>query len=109
MLLLAGHLEEGLVHLDAVIPKMPDNLYGARLRAEALEHLERTEAALTAWRDLAIHDPSAGIEVARIELERGNRRAAQTALIDALDRGGSSARELAESYPSLRPLVVELP
>jgi arylsulfatase A-like enzyme/tetratricopeptide (TPR) repeat protein len=109
MLALAGELERGLHHLDAVIPRMPDNTYGATVRAEALEHLGLNDRALAAWRDLATRDPAAGVRVARLELELGNEPVAREALVDAVDRGGEPVRSIAGGYPELHELLSQIP
>jgi len=109
MLVLAGRLEEGLTHLDAIVPLMPDDTYIAGTRAEALEHLGRTDLALIAWQGITTRDPRAGIHVARLQLERNDKPAARRALKEAIDRGGDSIRTLASGYPELQDLVSEIP
>lgn len=107
MLILSGRLEEGVGHLDAVLPAMPENTYGAELRARALEHLGRNDEALSAWLALAAREPAAGVYAARLQLEVGDEPAARASLADALDRGGDRARDLALSLPELEDLLGE--
>ncbi len=57
------------------------------------------------WRGLATEQPGAWLQVARLELARGNRTAAKTALAEALSRGGDKARQAAEKDPGLRELL----
>ena len=109
MLVLAGRLEDGVEHLEAVVPQLPDDTYIASVRAQALEYLGRTDQALTAWKEIATRDPSAGIHVARLELTRQNDQAARRALMEAIARGGDSIRTLASGYPELQELLSEIP
>jgi len=109
MLVLAGRLEEGLTHLDAIVPLLPNDTYIAGIRAEALEYLGRTDEALIAWQGMTARDPRAGIQVARLHLERNDEPAARRALREAIDRGGDSIRTLAGAHPELQDLVAEIP
>jgi cytochrome c-type biogenesis protein CcmH/NrfG len=103
-LVAAGRPYEGLPYLEQVLPHMPDNVFGAMALAQALELTGRADEALAAWRRLAVAEPMAALEVARLELERGRRRAAEAALADALARGGAEVRQRLENDPVLRAL-----
>ena len=109
MLILAGRFQEGLDHLEVVLPQMPDDTFGASVRAQALEDLGRTDQALAAWKEIATRDPGAGIHVARLELERQDEDAARKALTEAINRGGDAIRTRAGRYPELEELVSEIP
>jgi Flp pilus assembly protein TadD len=108
MLVLSGQLEEGVRELNSVIHHMPDNTFGAELRASALEQLGRYEEARAAWEDLADREPTAGVHAARLQLRDNDAETARTSLREALDRGGKPVRDLIGTFPELRAIMNDL-
>ncbi len=100
-----GDAERALPFLEEAATRRPELLQASIFRARALSALDRDEEALVIWRGLATEQPGAWLQVARLELARGNRTAAKTALAEALSRGGDKARQAAEKDPGLRELL----
>ncbi len=105
LLFAEGDAEKALPFLEEAATRRPELLQATIFRARALSTLGRDEEALVIWRQLAARQPGAWLQVARLELGRGNRKAAKTALNEALSRGGDKARQAAEKDPGLRELL----
>ncbi|MCD4748341.1 MAG: hypothetical protein K8R59_03115 [Thermoanaerobaculales bacterium] len=91
--------------LEDAFARQPGLIQAAVFRARALQALGRTDEALAALHELAPNQPGAWLQIARLELDRGNRREARAALNEALAAGGERARAAAEKDPVLSGLL----
>jgi len=105
LLLLSGKAAQALPLLEEAHRQRPELQQATVLRARALEAVGQIDVALAAWREMARSQPPAWLQVARIELARGNRDSARRALSEALRRGGEPARQAVAKIPALAELL----
>ncbi len=90
-------LAEALHERPALVP-------AAVQLARALMQVGRSEEALKIWKQLTPRVPAAWIQIARIELGRGNEKAARQAVADGLAKGGPRFAAALERNPELKKL-----
>lgn len=73
--------------------------------ARAFMQLERYEDAIGVWRQLSATHPAAYLQIARVEYQRGNRRAAREALDQGLAKGGPGFAKGISQFPDLQKLM----
>ncbi len=101
----AGRPEQALPLVEEALRARPDLVQAAVMRGRILEQLGRPREALAQWRHMGANNPGALLQVARLELKLGDRKAAQGALDRALKLGGDKARQAAVRDPGLRALM----
>jgi len=105
VLFVAGDAEQALPMFEEALVLKSDFLLAAVFRARCLTVLGRTADALQAWRRLAPHHPGAWLQVARIELDRGQIGAAREAVANGIAAGGDQARRAVENDSALSQLA----
>ncbi len=101
----AGRPRDALPLIEQALRQRPSLVQAALMRARILEKIGRKEEALSQWQHMGSQNPGALLNVARLELELGRRRAAREALKKALALGGDRARAAAQKHPGLRSLL----
>lgn len=105
LLLAAGRPAEALPHLEKAVQLQPAFFQAAAQHATALVRLGRMDEAVAAWKQIAGAAPDAWLNVAKIELARGNEAAARAALARGSAVQGDRFRALAVRDPQLRSLL----
>ncbi len=105
LLVRQGKPGQALPLLDAAIAARPDLMPARVARANALAQLGRLPEALASWRQIAASRPAAWLQVARLELARGDAAKAREALAQAIATDGDKARRAAARDPKLKALL----
>jgi choline-sulfatase len=100
-----GDAAAALPFLESALRLRPDLMQASAYRARALEKLNRLDQAEAAWREIAATRPAAWLNVARLEVERGDGDGARAALMNGLTRGGPRFAEVARRDPRLAQLL----
>ncbi len=96
---------EALPYLEAALRINRSFAPAAAMRARALMRLGRDEEALGAWKALAPGMPAAWLGVAEIEMRRGHRDAARSALRQGIEAGGERFEAAARRNERLKALL----
>ena len=105
LLLSDGKALPALADFEDALRLRPSLLPAAVMRARALGQLGRTDEALAALRPLTTKAPSLWLQVAQLELGRGRRDAARTAVHQGIQAGGDAVRKAAARDAHLRELL----
>jgi len=105
LLLLVGRASEAAPLLAEAASQRPDLVQAPVQLARALEASGRADQALAIYRELSERSPPALLQVARLELARGNRAAARGALDRLIAADGDRARQAIARDPELSKLL----
>jgi len=105
LLLVVGRAAEAVPLLAEAASKRPDLAQAPVQLARALEASGQPERALAVYRKLAERSPPALLQVARLELARGDRAAARRALDRLVAADGDRARQAIARHPELARLL----
>lgn len=105
LLLATGKVNEALPLLERAVQQRPSFAQAVAQYAAALAMAGRTAESIDVWTRLARSSPGAWLQVARLELGRGDRDAARRALRLGVDSGGEQFASAARSDPALRQLL----
>ncbi len=103
-----GSPEEGLPFLRSAFNKRPSFQQAGLFLSQTLQKLGKNDEAIQVLEKLGRYQPAIWLVIAKLRLEKGQRRAAIKALRQGVAKGGARFRKAAARDPGLEKLMADL-